>query len=74
MLHAMVFGFLPFNANDRESLESQILNDEVDYTYIKKLKTATIKNEVKRALNIILKSTSDDLIDLIDKMLKKDPN
>ena len=66
MLHAMVFGFLPFNANERDGLEKQILNDEVDYTSIKKLKTSSIKNEVKRALNIMLKNTSDDLIDLVD--------
>ena len=73
MLHAMVFGFLPFNSNTRDALEHQILNDEIGYTHIKKLKTSSIKNEVRRALNIMLKSTSDDLIDLIEKMLNKDP-
>lgn len=73
MLHAMVFGFLPFNANERNALEQQILTDEIEYKNLKKLKTSSIKNEVRRALNIMLKKTSDELIDLIEKMLTKDP-
>lgn len=73
ILHALIFGFLPFNSNDKATLEHQILNEELDYNHIKKLKTSSIKIEFRKALNILLKSTSDELIDLIERMLKKDP-
>lgn len=73
ILHALIFGFLPFNSNDKATLEHQILHEELDYNHIKKLKTSSIKIEFRKALNILLKSTSDELIDLIERMLKKDP-
>jgi serine/threonine protein kinase len=38
------------------------------------LKTSSIKNEKRKALNIMLSKISDDLIDLIDLMLLKDPS
>ena len=43
MLHALRFGYLPFNKPDRKSLEKQILNEELDYKYLKKIKNTSIK-------------------------------
>ena len=40
---------------------------------IKRLKLSSIKIEKRKALNILLSKISDDLIDLIDQMLQKDP-
>ena len=73
MLHGLVFGFLPFNSPDKATLEKQIINDELDYQNIKRLRTVSIKNEKRKALNLLLRNLSDDLIDLIDKMVQKDP-
>ena len=49
------------------------MNDELDYVNIKRIKTSSIKSDVRRAINIMLKDTSDELIDLIERMLTKDP-
>ena len=73
MLHGMVFGFLPFTSNDRAALEKQIKTEQLDYKNLKKIKTSSIKNEVRRQLNMMLKNMSDELIDLIEQMLQKDP-
>ena len=69
MLHGLALGFLPFNNPDKKILETQILNDELNYIYIKKLKHSSIKSEFKQSLNILLQRISNDLIDLIEKML-----
>ena len=66
MLHAMVFGYLPFKSNDRNELEKQIINEELEYKFLKKVKTSSIKNEKRKQMNTILKSSSDELIDLIE--------
>ena len=73
MLHGLAFGFLPFNSPDKKTLEGQIINEELDYQNIKRLKLSSIKIEKRKALNILLSKISDDLIDLIDQMLQKDP-
>lgn len=66
MLHGLVFGFLPFNEPDKESLEKSIINEELEYKYIKRLKPSSIKNEMRRHMNSMLRKTTDDLIDLIE--------
>ena len=73
MLHGMVLGFLPFNKPDRASLEKQIISEEFDYKNLKKIKTQSIKDDYRRNLNISLRKISDNLIDLLEKMLCKDP-
>lgn len=73
MLNGMVLGFLPFTGADRKELEHQIINEELNYRQIKRLKPATIKDEFRKTLNYVLRRTSDDVIDLIEKMLCKDP-
>lgn len=73
MLHGMIFGFLPFNSADKSALEKQIKEQELDYQHIKRLRPNSIKNETRRFLCQKLKTLSDDLIDLVDKMLIKDP-
>ncbi len=65
MLHGFVFGFLPFNKADRLSLEKQIIQQELGYKHIKRLKTSTIKDPYRKSMNLLLKKTSDGLIDLI---------
>ena len=72
MLHGMTFGFLPFNKSDRASLERQIIQEELDYKNLKRIKTSSIKDEYRRQMNILLKQTPDALIDLIEAMLTKD--
>jgi|APSaa5957512535_1039671.scaffolds.fasta_scaffold68400_2 serine/threonine protein kinase len=74
MLHAMIMGWLPFNKQTRDQLENQIKTEELEYKYIKKLKNSSIKNETRKALNYKLRKISDECIDLIEKMLHKDPN
>jgi len=44
MLHAMLIGWLPFNKNEKEELEKQIINEELDYKNLKKLRNNSIKN------------------------------
>ena len=73
MFHAMLIGWLPFNKSNREDLEKQIKTEELDYKYVKKLKNSTIKNDYRKALNYKLKSLSENAIDLLQKMLHKDP-
>lgn len=73
MFHALLIGWLPFNKQDRPGLESQIKFEELNYKHIKKLKNATIKDDYRKALNYKLKKISDDAIDLMEKMLTKDP-
>ena len=73
MLHGLRFGFLPFNSRDRQSLEKQIISEELEYKHLKRIRPSSIKNEYRRHLNSILRKTSDDLIDLVEKMLSKDP-
>ena len=73
MLHGLIFGFLPFNKGDRASLEKQILTEELEYKTLKRVKTQSIKDESRRDLNITLRRTSDNLIDLLDRMLCKNP-
>ncbi len=74
MLHGLAFGFLPFNSPDKKTLEGQIINEELDYQNIKRLRTSSIKNEKRKALNILLQKISDDLIELLEIMLHKDPS
>jgi|TARA_B110000285_G_C15077184_1_gene591424 serine/threonine protein kinase len=74
MLHALVIGWLPFNKQTREQLENQIKSEPLDFKHIKKLKNSSIKNEHRKALNYKLRKLSDELIDLIERMLDKDPN
>ena len=73
MLHGLIFGFLPFNKPDRASLEKQIISEELDYKNLKRIKTHSIKDDVRRHLNTTLKKISDNLIDLVEQMLDKDP-
>ena len=73
MLHALVIGWLPFHKQTREQLENQIKNEALDFKHIKKLKNSSIKNENRKALNYKLRTLSDELIDLIERMLDKDP-
>jgi len=72
MLHAMIFGFLPFNKSDRISLEKQIITEELGYKTLKKVKNTSIKDEYRRHLNNLLRKVSDNLIDLLELMLNKD--
>jgi serine/threonine protein kinase len=44
MLHAMVLGFLPFNSRDKQQLEKQICNYELNYKNIKRIKNSSIKD------------------------------
>jgi serine/threonine protein kinase len=73
MLHGLVFGFLPFNKNDSASLQNAILTEELELKSLKRVKTQSIKDEARRDLNIVVRKTSDNLIDLIERMLCKDP-
>lgn len=73
MLHGLIFGFLPFNKGDRASLTNQILTEELDYKTLKRVKTQSIKDETRRELNMTLRKTSDNLIDLLNRMLCKNP-
>jgi len=73
MFHAMLIGFFPFNKSDRAELEKQICSEELNYKNLKKIRTATIKNEVRRELNSRLRKLSDESIDLLEGMLCKDP-
>jgi len=73
MLHGFVFGFLPFNKSDRIGLERQIIQQELGYKHIKRLKTTSIKDPYRKSMNVLLKKTSDGLIDMIEMMLHKDP-
>jgi len=73
MFHAMIFGYLPFNSADKVILEKQIKEEELNYKHIKKLRTSSIKNEQRRYLCQKLKTLSDECIDLIERMLTKDP-
>jgi serine/threonine protein kinase len=52
MLHGLIFGYLPFNKPDRPSLEKQIINEELNYKTIKRIRTETIKDEKRKHLNI----------------------
>lgn len=72
MLHAMIFGFLPFNKPDRLDLEKQIINEELGYKSLKKLKHSSIKDEYRKHMNNLLRKVSDNLIDLLEAMLNKD--
>lgn len=74
ILHALVIGWLPFDRKDRDGLEKQILKEELDYIGLKKIKTSSIKDDYRRQLNERLKKISDECIDLLMKMLQKDPN
>lgn len=74
MLHAMIFGFLPFNKPDRQALEKQIITEELGYKQLKKLKNSSIKDEYRKHINTLLKKVSDNLIDLLEQMLNKDVN
>jgi serine/threonine protein kinase len=69
----MVIGWFPFLKQETKELEKQILNEELDYKRVKKLKNASIKDEFKKELNSRLKKVSEECIDLIEKMLCKDP-
>jgi len=40
----MLIGWLPFNKNEKEELEKQIINEELDYKNLKKLRNNSIKN------------------------------
>lgn len=51
MLHAMVFGFLPFNKPDRTALEIQIKSEELGYKNLKKVKNASIKDDYRKHMN-----------------------
>lgn len=73
MLHGFVFGFLPFSHKDVEKLKEMIKEEELDYKHIKRLKPNTIKIESRLEMNNLLRKTSNELIDLILKMLNKDP-
>jgi serine/threonine protein kinase len=73
MLHGLIFGFLPFNKPDRAALEKQIISEELDYKNLKKIKNHSIKDEVRRHVNATLRKISDNLIDLIERMLDKNP-
>lgn len=73
MMHAMLIGWLPFNHQNRAELERQICNEELDYKHLKRIKNASIKNEMRRELNGKLRKISDDCIDLLERMLKKEP-
>lgn len=74
MLHAMVIGWLPFYKQDREELKKQICEQQLDYFRLKRVKTTTIKDENRKLLHMRLRKLSDECIDLIVKMLEKDPN
>ena len=73
MLHAMIIGCFPFNKSDRPGLTEQITSEELNYKQVKRLRNSSIKNDQRRELNNRLRKTSDDCIDLIEKMLCKDP-
>jgi serine/threonine protein kinase len=73
MLHGLIFGFLPFNKGTTTALQNQILTEELDYKTLKRVKTQSIKDDVRRDLNTTLRKTSDNLIDLLERMLCKDP-
>jgi len=47
MLHGLRFGFLPFNARDRNALEDQIKGHELGYKHLKRIKPSTIKIEYR---------------------------
>lgn len=74
MLHAMVIGWLPFNCKDKQELEKQIVKNTLDYKKIKRIKNSSIKDEKKKLLNSRLKTISDECIDLVEKMLCKEPS
>lgn len=73
MLHGFVFGFLPFSHYDVQKLKEMIKEEELDYKKIKRLKPNTIKDEMRQEMNKLLRKTSNELIDLILRMLDKDP-
>lgn len=73
MLHAMVMGFLPFAQQNRNELEKAICEENLDYAYLRRLRTTSIKNDRRRQTNCRLRMVSEDCIDLILKMLEKDP-
>ena len=50
-----------------------IKEEELDYKKIKRLKPNTIKDEMRQEMNKLLRKTSNELIDLILRMLDKDP-
>jgi serine/threonine protein kinase len=72
MLHAMIFGFLPFNKSDRTALEKQIITEELGYKTLKRVKNSSIKDEYRRHMNSLLSKVSDNLIDLLELMLHKE--
>lgn len=47
---------------------------ELDYKYIKRLRGSSIKDKFRQELNRRLRLVSDDCINLIERMLCKDPN
>ena len=73
MFHAMLIGWFPYNKSDRTELEKQICQDELNYKQLKRIKYSTIKNEMRKELNKKLRKLSDESIDLLEKMLCKDP-
>jgi len=73
ILHAMVIGWLPFNKKERTDLEKQICTEHLDYLRLKRIKNHTIKDEYRKQLNSRLKRISDNCLDLLMKMLDKDP-
>ena len=74
LLHAMVVGWFPFHKNNIDELKKQILTEELDYKRLKRLRNSSIKDEYRKELNLRLRNVSDECIDLIQKMLCKDPN
>ena len=73
MFHAMLIGWFPYNKSDRFELEREILKDDLNYKQLKRVKNSSIKNEMRRELNRKLKKCTDECIDLLEKMLCKDP-
>ena len=71
MLNVLGFGFFPVNSKDMEALKQQVVNQELDYKTLKRIKPSSIKNEMRKHMNSLLRKTSDDLIDLIEQMLCK---
>lgn len=74
ILHAMVMGFLPFSQQTKNELEKAICDEQLDYAFLRRIKTSSIKNDRRRETNCRLRMVSEDCIDLIMKMLEKDPS
>jgi serine/threonine protein kinase len=54
-----------------DALKQQVVNQELEYKTLKRIKPSSIKNEMRKHMNSLLRKTSDEFIDLLEQMLCK---